>query len=246
MRCWSRFAVVGVVALAACAHDLQVKNIGTYQTAFNVPKSEQKLNVGIRPFTGTADDLFFFNTLVEKLSTSPAVDKLVTDASAKDESLDVIFELQPSTRYRSSAANFFINFPGFIIFTPAWNGYVYRAEILTDIKMTDGSGEPLGQLQVPVSYNLRHADFNRTIFTGLTWLEVGVLALGGGIYNAIVFDRDAIAPLQLNVKDNYAGYVMGQMSPKLREAAIQVERRAAAAAAAEQPVEAATQPQTQE
>ena len=236
MKRGAGLAVLGVVLLSACTHDLQVRNIGTYQTAFSVPKVERKLNVGVRPFAGSADELFFFNTVVERLGTSPMIGSLSTDASAKDDAFDLIIELQPATRYRSSIANFFINFPGFIIFTPAWNGYVYRAEVLTDIKVTDRSGAQLEQLQVPVSYNLRHADFDRTIFTGLTWLEVGVLALGGGVYNAIVFDRDAIAPLQLNVKDSYGQYVMGQLSPKLVTAARKVASREAAP-----PVAAATE-----
>ena len=55
---------------------------------------------------------------------------------------------------------------------------------------------------------------DRTIWTGLTWLEVSVLALVGGIYNAFVFD-DILGQLQVHVKDNYTTYVANQVAPKI-------------------------------
>jgi hypothetical protein len=56
---------------------------------------------------------------------------------------------------------------------------------------------------------------HRTIWTGLTWLEVSALALIGGIYNAFVFDDDILGTLQVHVKDNYTTYVANQVAPKI-------------------------------
>jgi hypothetical protein len=230
--------VLGGTALLACTHALQVKNFGAYLTPVSFPKVERKVKLGVRPFAGASDDLFFFNTVVQSLRNYPGVARLTTDVRARDASQDLIVEVKPSARYRSSIVNLLINFPGYLIFTPAWNGYVYRAEIVTEIKVTDGNGALLQQVLVPVSYNLRHADFDRTILTGLTWAEAGMLALGGGIYNAAVFDRDAIAPLHAAVRDNYGQYVMTQLNPRLKEEVAKIGSRSGAAAV--EPVDGAT------
>src|SRR5262249_45642128 len=77
----------------------------------------------------------------------------------------------------------------------------------------------LDEVQIPIRYNLRHAEMDRTIWTGLGWLCCfTATALFGGIYNAQTFDTGAIAPLHLNVKDNYARFVLAQLNPKLAAA----------------------------
>ena len=47
--------------------------------------------------------------------------------------VDFIVKLDIPTEYKGSGWNFLINFPGFLIFTPAWNGYVYKVNHTVDI-----------------------------------------------------------------------------------------------------------------
>ena len=137
---------------------------------------------------------------------------------------DLVLAIDPVVEYKSSGWNFLINWPGYVIFTPAWNGYVYRADIATQIVVTDREGRSLGTLGVPVSYSLRHAELDRTFYTALGWF-----ALGAGFYNARVFDRDLIDDLHVLVKGNYAAYVMGQLEPRIRTAAESLPTSAALA-----------------
>ena len=97
--------------------------------------------------------------------------------------------------------------------------YVYHADIVTQFVIHDGKRNVLSESQISVSYSIRQAAMNRTIFTGLTWFEVSALALFGGIYNANVFDRNIIGPLQTRIKDNYGNYISNQTQPKVQAAA---------------------------
>jgi len=225
-------ACLGLV-LGACSHDLQVKNLEMYSTPLRLSSVETPPNVGILPYTGSPDGLFYFNAIVEQLNANPAIGDLQTDyipAPGNRFQPDLVLSIQPQVNYRSSGWNFLINWPGFLIFTPAWNGYVYRADIITNVAINDRGGKQLGNTSVPISYSIRHAEMDRTIFTGLAWLEVSLLAFGGGIYNAQTFDRDVIGGLQPFVKSNYSTYVLGQVEPKLRAAAAAVEPQSAPAA----------------
>jgi len=207
---------------SACTHELQVRNLARYSTPLRVSSSEVRPNVAVLPYRGGPDGIFYFNALVEQLSLSPSIGELETDYTPENGSAfrpDLVLAIDPIVDYRSSGWNFLINWPGFLIFTPAWNGYVYRADILTNVAMSDRNGSSLGSLNVPVTYNIRHAEMDRTIFAGLSWFEVSLLAFGGGIYNANVFDRDLIGGLQTQVKTNYTNYVFGQVEPKIRTAA---------------------------
>jgi hypothetical protein len=205
-----------------CTHALQVKNLEAYATPLKLGGGRvEKPDVAFLAFSGRPDDLWFFNALVERLSQDPALGDVRTDyvprlGERAGIRPDLILEIRPLVDYRSSGWNFLINWPGFLIFTPAWNGYVYHADIMTEVVFKDQDGSNLDQMQIPVSYSLRHADMDRTIWTGLTWLEVSLLAFGGGIYNAFVFDRDAIAPTQAQVKDNYTNFVLAQVQGRVR------------------------------
>ena len=222
MTCRSAIAV-GAFCLASlgCSHELQIKNLNTYNTPLHLGTVESTPAIAIVPFAGTEDDLFFFNDIVERLSQDPGIGDVRTDYIARlarrgGFEPDLIVDVKTKVDYRSSGWNFLINWPGFLIFTPAWNGYVYHADVRTTFVFLDANGSALDQLDVPMSFSIRHADMDRTIFTGLTWLEVSLLAFGGGIYNANSFDRDVIPPFHTQVKDTYANYVLAQAQQRVR------------------------------
>jgi len=231
--------LVSLLFLTACTHELAVINLDVYAAPVKLQGGSQTYNVAILPFSGGPDQIFYFNALLEKINQSPLVNEVRTDYLAgKTGSFqpNVILSIQEQIEYRSSGWNFLINWPGFLIFTPAWNGYVYHADILTQVAIHDGAGNLVEQQDVPISYDIRQAGMDRTIWTGLTWLEVSALALIGGIYNAFVFDDDILPQLQVHVKDNYATYVGNTLGPKIlavAEASRPVEAPAVEAPAAE-------------
>lgn len=208
--------------LGACTHELAVQNLDSYSAPTRLEGIDQPINVAVLPFTGTPDETYYFNALLDRIHQSPSVKEVRTDYVAGKVGgfrPDVILSIKPQVTYRSSGWNFLINWPGFLIFTPAWNGYVYHADILTLVAIHDGSGNLLSEDSIPISYDIRQAEMDRTIWTGLTWLEVSALALVGGIYNAFVFDDDILPQLQVHVKDNYSTYVGNAVRPKILAAA---------------------------
>jgi hypothetical protein len=209
----------------ACSHALRVKNLDLYSAPLQLGRvADVPPDVAVQPFAGAPDDLFYFNALVERLNMSPGIGEVQTgfvgiSRGRRGFEPDLILSIRPRCEYRSSGWNFPINFPGFLLFVPLWNGYVYRADIVTEVLIQDADGNPLQQLNLPISYNIRQGDADRVTMAELSWFEVGVLALIGGIYNATTFDRDIIPELQVRVKDNFANYVMDQLQPKLIAAA---------------------------
>lgn len=214
--------LIGVVvtSLLGCSHALEVKNAQLYATPLRLGETIERPMVAFTPFQGAPDALFYHDAIVRRFTIDPAIGGVRTDYTPKLAESgafqpDVILTVRPTVTYRSSGWNFLINWPGFLIFTPSWNGYVYRADVLTHITIFDGAGNAVDQVEIPISYDIRHADMDRTIWTGLTWLEVSALAFFGGFYNAGTFDRDVIAPLQINIKDNYAEYVIAQAQQRV-------------------------------
>lgn len=188
------------------------------------------MTVGVLPFSGGPDDVFYFNALVQRLAQDPALESVETDYVRRvaGERPDLILSISPHASYRSSGWNFLINWPGFLLFTPAWNGYVYHADVMTDFAIHDGDGQLLSSAQVPVAYDIRQTDGDRGAVAGFSWLEVSLMAFIGGIYNAQNFDRDIIGTLQNTVRNNYATFVHNDLQSKLRSAsrAVIARRRA--------------------
>lgn len=211
-------ALFAFTMATGCSHELAVRNLDVYSAPVRLQGVEHPFRVAVLPFSGRPDETFYFNALVERIHQSPSVSEARTDyiaGKAGSFEPDVILSIRPAIEYRSSGWNFLINWPGFLIFTPAWNGYVYHADIVTHVGIHDGDGNLVSQEDIPISYDIRQAEMDRTIWTGLTWLEVSVLALVGGIYNAFVFDDDILDQLQVQVKDNYTTYVANQVAPKI-------------------------------
>ena len=217
-----RLLVLLTSLVLGCTHELAVRNLDLYAAPTRLQGIDQPINVAVVPFSGGPDETYYFNALLDRIHQSPSVKEVRTDYIAgKGGSFrpDVILSITPSVKYRSSGWNFLINWPGFLIFTPAWNGYVYHADIVTHVAIHDGNGNLVSQESIPISYSIRQAEMDRTIWTGLTWLEVSLLAFSGGIYNAFVFDHDIVPQLQTQVKDNYSTYVGNAVRPKILAAA---------------------------
>ena len=107
-------------------------------------------------------------------------------------------------------------FPGFLTFAPAWNGYVYSADIETRYEVTDSTGKRIGGEGLPVAYGIRHADVNRTAVANFGWFPLlQPLPLVGGVYDAIVFDDAITERVQGAVRENYGRYVYRQIAATL-------------------------------
>ena len=93
--------------------------------------------------------------------------------------------------------NFWINTPGAFVLAPGWNGFVYEAEIETRVRLENAAGQPVGDETIPMTFDLRHADLDRSLFGG-------VLLFAGSAYDVANFDDDLIGAFQAQVSETYA------------------------------------------
>lgn len=210
-------ALALVAALGTgCTHALRVRNLAEYQAPVSVGREVDPPRIGIEPYTGPTEGYFFFKALVDRLSTAPDVEQVRSDyVPGEDDAFlpDVVVKIDHRLVYRSSGSNFLIDWPGFAVFMPAWIGYGYHADIETIATLHDTRGALIGEERIATNYHIRHADMDRTMWTGLAWLPFlySATAFGGGIYAATTFDDDVIGGFQATVRENYADYVTSRL-----------------------------------
>jgi len=188
----SVIALAPVVLLTGCSHPLEVKNLNTY-TNTRMTSLEKKLTIGIVPHnTGDIHCDRLLKGVGEALAKYDAAVLLPYNQSSSRK-VDVIAQISIVPEYKGSGLNFLINFPGFLVWAPAWNGYIYEVDYNVDVVLTKASDRTkIDSYRLPINLNIRHAASNRT-WTEISWLEFGVIAFVGGLF-FIQYD-DTVSPL---------------------------------------------------
>jgi len=170
---------VVLLSMAGCTHALEIKNIGSY-TKYGMMPLEKNITIGVVP---TSDDIHC-EKLVRNIADSLqkyGAKVWLPYSPYSSRKVDVVANIRTTSDYHGSGWNFLINFPGFLIFTPAWNGYVYKVNYDVDVLLKNTSDDKMiGTFNLPIRLNVRHADMSRT-WTEISWFEVGVIALISGI-----------------------------------------------------------------
>lgn len=197
--------LVGIMVLGSgCAHTLEVKNIRSYDNRQTHPL-QKSLTIGVLPSTddvGSSQLVKGIETALGRYSTTV----VLPDAPGSINKVDVVASIKIQSEYKGSGWNFLINFPGFIIFTPAWNGYVYKANYKVDIALASGMDKSkLEAWSLPIDLDLRQAEIDRT-WTEISWLEVGVIAFVGGIVFT-GYDTDVTPILGEKIENPIGDYV---------------------------------------
>lgn len=194
-------AMAGII-LGGCSHALEIKNLSSYRATDLNPLSK-RISIGIVSSDEDPQMRHLVKCVGSELQkyTSEVV-LPYNPGSAKK--VDVLAFVRVTPEYRGSGANFFVNFPGFLIFAPAWHGYNYKVKYDVNVGlMAYEKNEKFDGFSIPIELNVRHASIDRT-WTEISWLEVGVIALIGGIY-CVNYDPD-ITPLVAEK----AGTVLGE------------------------------------
>jgi hypothetical protein len=183
------FMALLVLMVTGCTHPMNISNLSSYYTNSHV-SLPQRLRIGVksecyamegrRLTKMVADSLGKYNTQVTTLGSGSA------------DEVDVVATMSVRSNYEGSGWNFLVNFPGFLIFAPAWHGYNYEVTHMIDVTLQDArTGQNIGAVSLPVVLEIQHADINRT-WTECSWFEVGIIAFVGGI--AFVQYDETITP----------------------------------------------------
>jgi hypothetical protein len=172
-------SIVIVSVFSGCAHQLEIKNLDMYKNTSLISLKKQA-QVGIVADTRTMEGIIFIKKIADSLQRYNI--KATTAVSLNEKKLDYVVKITVNSDYKGSGWNFWINWPGFLIFTPAWHGYNYTIEHNLSVLLTDPkSGAQLDSFYIPIKLDIRHAAINRT-WTEIGWLEFGVIPLVGGVF----------------------------------------------------------------
>lgn len=204
-----------VISTTACSHSLTVKNLNEYQKNDNVSASK-KLKIGmVSSNKDPHTEIFFKATASELAKYAESISFADNNPSLKLDSVDYWVKMSFQPSYDGSGWNFLINWPGFLIWTPAWHGYVYKVNYLADITITEAkTNKVVETLSVPFKFDVRHADIGRT-WTEVGWLEVSIIPFISGF----VFTQydDTVSPLVPHatkdvIADNIAKQVITELN----------------------------------
>lgn len=172
-------SIVLISFFSGCAHQLEIKNLSMYRNT-SLKSFETQASVGIASDAQEMEGKRLVKEVADALQKYNV--RATTSTSQNKQNLDYIATFKLDSDYKGSGWNFLINWPGFLIFTPAWHGYNYTIEhnlsvILTDAKL----GTQIDTFNIPIKLDIRHAAINRT-WTEIGWLEWGIIPLVGGVF----------------------------------------------------------------
>lgn len=199
------------LALAGCSHTLEVTNLGLYKPQF-INNRNADLSVGLSAVTSRPEEERFVTAIGNALKRDGfEVVYPYTPQQDKADTVDFLVKLNTHSEYKGSGWNFLINWPGFLVWAPAWHGYNYRAIYTFDADIIDAkTGKEYPRVSIPVDLDIRHADIDRT-WTEISWLEWSVIAFVGGIVFTR-YDQDLTPDLLNHVEPRIADYVSSRVA----------------------------------
>jgi hypothetical protein len=175
---------------------------------------EKRLSIGVIPQTGDIHCEKLVKGVGEALGKYSA-DVLLPYSVGSSRKVDVLANINIRPEYKGSGWNFLVNFPGFLVFAPAWNGYIYKVNYNVDVLLTRVTdNKKIASFNLPINLNIRHAAMNRT-WTEVSWFEVGAIALVGGVVFTM-YDNN-VSPLvaekiKLPIGDYIAQEIIGRIN----------------------------------
>jgi hypothetical protein len=200
-------AVVITVVLGGCTHKMEITNVDNY---FSPPStvSKKPLKIGVTSSSmGHPQDSKYVSAVVDALQKNNSIERVIYpyNQATHQDMVDAVVDISIRTRYDGKGSNFWVNWPGFLIFAPAVWGYGYTADIETQANIASVKDGKSQQITIPTNYEFRQADMGRT-WTEVGWLEVGIIPLiGGMVFTG--YDNDITGEFIKEVAPSYGPYV---------------------------------------
>jgi len=199
--------------LVGCSHSLEIKNLSQYQSnSFHTVSKD--LSMGIMTSNTNSDGQVLVTGTAQALSGY--LGQVVYPYSMSNSAeVDVISKISVSSDHKGSGYNFWINFPGFLVWAPAWNGYVYEPSYKVEVNMMRADDNSLiDSFSIPINLDVRHAAIDRT-WTELSWLEVGAIAFVGGLV-FMSYDNDVTPLVDAAIQKPIGDFIAQEMTNRLR------------------------------
>ncbi len=203
------FCTLLVSLLSGCQHQLAVLNIDSYHASgrIDLPRTA---TIGVLEGDLAPNTEVLIDGVAAGLARSGA-QVLSPYRPGSDKPADLVAKIGIKAKYDGSGTNFWINFPGFLVWAPAWNGYVYKADFDVHVDLAKGSDPKtvVDTLDFPINLDIRHAEMDRT-WTEVSWLEVGIIALVGG-FMFTKYDTDVTPLLMHEIERPIGEYIANKI-----------------------------------
>jgi hypothetical protein len=204
------------ILLSGCYHNLRITNLDDY---FSPPSKsfQEPISIGVTSSSAVhPQNSRYIQAVVFGLQRTGSFTRVIFpyDDSIHRNEVQALIDISVNPRYSGRISNFFVNFPGFVIWAPALFGYGYTAEIETVVSINDLKDDRTQQISIPTLYKFRQAEFDRT-WTEISWLEVGAIAFIGGLVFT-QYDPDVTDDFIRKVSFEYGNYVANKITTAIR------------------------------
>ncbi len=196
-----------VMGTTGCTHKMEITNLDNYQVK-SIPQARTVRAIGVTTANATDPrNERYVSCIVEALQKNGNLSRVIYpyNRSMHEDVVDAVVDIAVNPRYEGRGSNFWVNFPGFLIFAPAIWGYGYTADIRTDFSVATPTGDLVSQQSVTTQYEFRQADVGRT-WTEVSWFEVGIIALVGGVAFT-GYDTGVTNEFISTVSPNYGSFI---------------------------------------
>lgn len=194
-----------------CEHSMRISDPLT--SPFSTIGIDHPLKLGVVNKIGSRDAEAYVEAVARALQLSGSVQK-VAYPYVPGHDVDAIVYVDVNPRYRGVGTNFFVDWPGFLIFTPAWHGYSYHADVMTRVEIVSASDKHrIATFDWQNDYEFKQADIGRT-WVEVGWLEWSVIPFIGGFF-AMQYDTDQTEPFIRMVGPSYGNQVASRISTQL-------------------------------
>ena len=212
--------VISMLVFSGCSHSLHITNLDE-QLMTPVPPLKEPVKIGVSSGNEVqVQNARYVAAIVEALKHNSNVGQVVYPYSRATSTapVDVLVDIAVNTKYDGKGNNFFVNFPGFIIFAPAIWGYGYDAWIDTQVSVTDLKSNVSQQISSPAHYTFRHADIDRTWTVAGGWVIWPIPLVGGFVFTG--YDPDITDLFITKVSPSYGPYVASKIMASLPQSAM--------------------------
>jgi len=197
--------VISLIALSGCTHDLELTNLHQNTSAPAIPLDGSK-TVGILASDDSGQNSKYIEAIANSLRKTNNFDRVIYPYNpAYSKKTDYTVSVSVNPVYSGKISNFFVSWPGFLIWAPAIWGYGYNADLTTHIVATDNNRKKSLSTTLSNSYDFRQAEMDRT-WTEIGWLEVSLIPFIGGFYMT-GYDKDVTPEFIHQVSNNYGSEV---------------------------------------
>lgn len=208
-------SILMAVLLGGCTYALRVTHEPGLEPQKVILMKQVKIGV-------LKTDDYLLQGGVEKLRRNSDISEIKTNYQAESNlQIDYIYKLQRKVRYRSSGENFFITFPGFLVFAPAVFGYKYYIDIATVATLMDKDGEVLSTSVIKTPYEIRYTSYERgSAVTMIGWLVPLIISplniITGMVYSSTC-DLRARDEFYDAIKDSYSSTIASHLLRQIQQ-----------------------------